>query len=149
MLHENSLVAIDKEGLNMSEHAHYEYNHGVNAWGIVAFIAFLVVIWAVWTNHNRCSDQHLSSVRAMDQVGYQAGYTQKQLNDVQYSLNNLVNREESRFEYALAQGFQARTCATPIEACRRGGYGYGHGSVINGSPINESHTFASENSAFG
>lgn len=137
------------EAINIEHDYRYGYGHGTGfgAWGILAFIAFIVVIWAVWTNHNRCSDQHFTSVRAMDQVGYQAGYTQKQLNDVQYSLNNLVNREESRFEYALAQGFQAKTCAQPIEYARRGYHG--HGSVINGSPINESHNFAAENSAFG
>jgi hypothetical protein len=146
------------EGINIEHHDHdyhpkgYGYRHDGAVmgfgWGIVAFIAFLVVIWAVWSNHNRCSDQHLVSVRAMDQVGYQAGYVQKQLNDMQYTLNNQCNKDDHRYDENLRFGNPVGN-HTQTACYARKGYGYGQGSVINGSPINESHTFASENSAFG
>lgn len=148
----------EDKGINIEHHDHdyhphgYGYGYGGGAggmavgWGILAFIAFIVVVWAVWTNHNRCSDQHVDHMRAVDRTGYEVGYMQKQLNDMQktedYILASQVKWHDDELRFGQPYGNHTQAPGGPRRQ-------YGYGSVINGSPINESHNFASENSAFG
>lgn len=111
--------------------------------GIVAFIAFLVVIWAIWNGHNRQHDHFVANIRATDAVGYQAGFQQKQLNDMQQMLNynsaQQVRWREDELRFGQPYGSQT----TPLYGRR----GYG-GGVINGSQLSNTETFAADNSVF-
>ncbi|MCY1699653.1 hypothetical protein OVA10_16540 [Lelliottia sp. SL45] len=112
--------------------------------GIVAFIAFLVVIWAIWNGHNRQHDHFVTNIRATDAVGYQAGFQQKQLNDMQQMLNYNTSTSARWREDELRFGQPYGNQTTPLYGGRRG---YG-GGVINGSQLSNTETFAADNSVF-
>lgn len=107
--------------------------------GLGAFIFFLVIVFGLWGFNNHFHNAHVMSVRATDAVGYQAGYMQKQLNDMQGMLNYNSAQQVRWREDELRFGQPYGNHTMPL----RRGFG---GGVINGSNLTNNETFAAENS---
>lgn len=133
-------------------------------WGVFAFIAFIVIIAWIWgigrrneEHHERLSDKHHEGLRCMDKLGYDLGYTRKQLNDMQAMEDKILCKEEKIYdrmcyeqETALRFGtpygeHTQRLCTAKPQHCaeHRGHFG---GGVINGSQLSETQTFAVDHS---
>jgi len=67
-------------------------------WVVVA-IFFIVILVGFFAVHHRVGDAYVASVRTHDALGYQAGFMQKQLNDMQYDgRQNLQRQYDWRLE---------------------------------------------------
>lgn len=164
----------DEKGINIEHHDHDYHPHagyhhkdyaavGVG-WGILAFIAFIVIIWAVWAGHHRSSDNHVRDIdkhhealRGIDKLGYELGYTRKQLNDMQCMEDKILQKEEKiydrmcyeqetmlRFGTPYGEHTQ-RLCTAPPAHCGEHRNNR-HGGVINGSQLSDTNTFAYDHS---
>lgn len=145
----------------------YGYGSGMGAvgvgWGILGFIAFIVIIAWIWgigrrneEHHERLSDKHHEGLRCMDKLGYELGYTRKQLNDMQAMEGVILAKEdkiydrqcyeeENHLRWGVPYGEHTqRLCTAPPAHC--GGHRGHHGGVINGSQLSETATFAVDHS---
>lgn len=150
------------------------YGTAAGVFGIVAFIAFIVILWGVWAAHNRHSDHHVDQIdkhndtlRCMDGIKYELGYTRKQLNDMQCLEDKIYEREERtydrmcqyheeelRFGTPYGEHTQHLPLAQPLfcgqpmrtqpwcEPCHRGHMG----GVVNGSTVTETSNRAVDRS---
>lgn len=128
-------------------------------WGVFAFIAFIVIIGWIWgqgrrneEHHERLSDKHHESQRCIDKVGYEAGYTRKELNDMQAEITATLagmvrwHEDELRFGQPYGNHTQCLPMSAPV---------FQHGcppprqrplGVVNGSQISDTQTFAVDHS---
>lgn len=170
----------DEKGIHIEHHDHdnhphgygsyghhgcggYGYGHGLGVFGIIAFIAFVIILWGVWAAHNRNSDhhhdvldKHHESLRAMDRLGYEMGYTRKQLNDMQCMEGSILAKEDKildrmcyekeqdlRFGVSYGEHTQRLAVARP-QYCAEGRGHYG--GIFNGSPVTETISTAVDHS---
>lgn len=136
---------------------------GFGVWGLFGFIAFIVIIAWIWgigrrneEHHERLSDKHHDGMRCMDKLGYDLGYTRKQLNDMQameekilYKEDKIYDRQCYEQEMSLRFGnpygeHTQRLCTAPPAHC--GERRHHGGGVINGSQLSETSTFAVDHS---
>lgn len=133
-------------------------------WGIFGFIAFIVIIAWIWgisrrneEHHERLSDKHHEGLRCMDKLGYDLGYTRKQLNDMQAMEDKIYCKEEKiydrmcyenetmlRFGTPYGEHTQ-RLCTAAPQHCAEH-RGHRGGGIINGSQLSETATFAVDHS---
>lgn len=166
------------KGINIEHHDHDYHPHapgygmypgyggaaGVGmGFGILGFIAFIVIIAWIWgigrrneEHHERLSDKHHEGLRCMDKLGYELGYTRKQLNDMQAMEGVILAKEdkiydrqcyeeETHLRWGVPYGEHTqRLCTAPPAHC--GGHRGHHGGVINGSQLSETATFAVDHS---
>lgn len=133
-------------------------------WGILGFIAFIVIIAWVWgigrrneEHHERLSDKHHEGLRCIDKLGYEMGYTRKQLNDMQAMEDKILYKEDKIYDRMCYEQETALRFGTPYgehtqKLCTaRPQYCGGNerrypGGVINGSQLSETSTFAVDHS---
>lgn len=164
-----------KGGITIENHDHDHnypqhpgYGHGYGGamgvgWGILGFIAFIVIIAWIWgigrrneEHHERLSDKHHEGLRCIDKLGYDLGYTRKQLNDMQATEDKILYKEDKIYdrqcyeqEMALRFGqpygeHTQRLCTAPPAHCGSGKR-FG-GGVVNGSQFSDTNTFAVDHS---
>ena len=161
------------KGINIEHHDHDyhpkgygDYGHG-GAWGVfgvVGFIAFIVILWGVWAAHNRNSDHHKDqmgyhhdTLRCMDGLKYELGYTRKQLNDMQAMEDRIYDREdkiydrqckefENQLQFGMPYGEHTqKLCTTRPQYC--GGPEHPrYAGIMNGSQVSETNTAAYDRS---
>jgi uncharacterized membrane protein len=156
----------DERGINIEHHDHdyhpHGYGHGYGGggfgvWGLFGFIAFIVIIAWIWgigrrneEHHERLSDKHHEGLRCVDKLGYEMGYTRKELNDMQYEIRaGLASQvkwhdDELRFGQPYGEHTQ-RLCTAPPAHCGEH-RGRGFGNVMNGSQFSETNTAAYDRS---
>jgi hypothetical protein len=161
------------EGINIQHHDHdyhpknphdgYGYS-GMGVWGIFGFIAFVVIIGWIWgvsrrieEHHNRDCDKHNDNMRGMDKLGYELGYTRKQLNDMQTMQDKTLCKEdkiydrmcyerENVLQFGTPYGEHTqRLCTAKPSYCGGNERGY-RGGIMNGSQVSETATFAVDHS---
>ena len=163
------------KGINIEHHDHdyhpkeyggyggYGHGAGWGIFGILGFIAFIVIIWGVWAAHNRNSDHHHDqarlhneTLRGMDKLGYELGWTRKQLDEIEakevailrgedkiYDRQCYENEQMLRFGNPYGEHTQ-KLCTARPQYC--GGGERRYGGVINGSQLSETQTFAVDHS---
>lgn len=163
----------DEKGINIEHHDHDYHPHGYGygggaggfgVWGLFGFIAFIVIIAWVWgigrrneEHHDRLSDKHHEGLRCIDKLGYEMGYTRKQLNDMQAMEDKILYKEDKIYDRMCLENEQMLRFGTPYgEHTQRlctakpaycGGNERRHGGgVINGSQLSETSTFAVDHS---
>lgn len=124
-------------------------------WGLFGFIAFIVILLGVWASerrraeeHCRSTDNHHDTVRGMDRLGYEMGYTRKELNDMQYDIRSMAKEQLSEYQANLRWGapygeHTQRLCTAAPAHC---GGGRHYGGVVNGSQISDTYTSAIDHS---
>lgn len=153
-----------KGGITIENHDHdHNYPHqpgyggGFGVWGLFGFIAFIVIIAWIWgigrrneEHHERLSDKHHEGLRCMDKLGYDLGYTRKQLDDIQY--DERAGFAAAQYRYDMTERFGVRygdqtqrLCTAPPAHCGEH-RGRGYGSVMNGSQWSETNTAAYDRS---
>lgn len=167
----------EDRGINIEHHDHdyhphgYGYGHGYGGgamgvgWGILGFIAFIVIIAWVWgigrrneEHHERLSDKHHEGLRCIDKLGYEMGYTRKQLNDMQGMEEKILYKEDKIYDRMCLENEQMlrfgtpygehtqRLCTAPPAHCgEHRGHRFG-GGVVNGSQFSDTNTFAVDHS---
>lgn len=157
-------IHIEHHDKDYYPHAGMGYGGALGVFGVVGFIAFIAVLWGVWAAHNRNSDhhhdqlcRHNDTLRGMDKLGYELGYTRKQLNDMQVMEDKILCKEDKiydrqckEYEESLRFGMPygehtQKLCTARPQYCGDG-RGYRHGGVINGSQLSETSTFAVDHS---
>jgi hypothetical protein len=163
----------DERGINIEHHDHdyhpHGYGHayggsGFGVWGLFGFIAFIVIIAWIWgigrrneEHHERLSDKHVEGIRCMDKLGYELGYTRKQLNDMQAMEDKILYKEDKIYDRMCLENEQMlrfgtpygehtqRLCTAPPAHCGEH-RGRGFGNVMNGSQFSETNTAAYDRS---
>lgn len=135
--------------------AHYP-TQGVGVWGLFAFIAFIVVLLGLWASERRRAEEHCRStdkqhdtLRCVDKLGYEMGYSRKELNDMQYEIRGIAKEQVDEYQANLRWGapygeHTQRLCAQAPAYCGQERRGYG--SVMNGSQMSDTKTFAVDHS---
>lgn len=137
---------------------------GFGVWGLFGFIAFIVIIAWIWgigrrneEHHERLSDKHHEGLRCMDKLGYELGYTRKQLNDMQCMEDKILAKEdkiydrqcyEQEMELRFGTPYGEHTqklCTARPQYCGGNERRYG-GGIMNGSQVSETATFAVDHS---
>lgn len=165
----------EDKGINIEHHDHdyhphgYGYGYGGGAggfgvWGLFGFIAFIVIIAWVWgigrrneEHHERLSDKHHEGLRCIDKLGYEMGYTRKQLNDMQAMEDKILYKEDKIYDRMCLENEQMlrfgtpygehtqRLCTAKPAYCGGNERRYG-GGIMNGSQVSETATFAVDHS---
>ncbi|CNI68303.1 hypothetical protein CBW53_02850 [Yersinia frederiksenii] len=167
-------IMTEGQGINIEHHDHdyhpkhhdgYGYGGGMGVgWGILGFIAFIVIIAWIWgigrrneEHHERLSDKHHDGIRCMDKLGYELGYTRDQLNHIEQrevailakqdkAYDRMCYENETMLRFGTPYGEHTqRLCTAPPAHCGEH-RGNRHGGVINGSQLSDTNTFAYDHS---
>lgn len=99
-------------------------------WIVVAIVA-LFILAGFFMTHNRAGDAYYASVRAHDAIGYQTGYMQKQLNDMQFDGRQNFNKQ---YDWRLDELRFGQPYGNHTQRPRF----FGHGGQIVGSNLSTS-----------
>lgn len=113
-----------------------------STWIIMAFVAFLVIVWGIWRGHSQSSDEQNTLTRAIDAQAFQAGLANQKLADLQQSvtLERLASTQYREAELRFGAPVGVHTVALGSGRSR------GAGNIVNGGGITD--TFQADNSVF-